>query len=149
MVCLALTRHAGQAGAKAPAAQPPALVTTCLITTDVKSLVDFHERVLQIKANRISAEYAEYPTNLGVLAVFASEAQERYIPGSVQPAQNKSAILEFRVTTLTASTNVYAVWSPRGSTDQRRSPGARARFVFAIQTGISSASGCLPPRAGA
>jgi hypothetical protein len=46
------------------------VVTTCLITTDVKNLVNFYDRVSQIEANRISAEYAEFPTNVGVLAVF-------------------------------------------------------------------------------
>lgn len=69
MVCLALTRDAGQAGATVAAAQPQALVTTCLITTDVINLNNFYERVSQIEANRIRAEYAELSTNVGVPAV--------------------------------------------------------------------------------
>jgi hypothetical protein len=32
-----------------------------------------------------------------VLAVFAAEAQEKYISGSAQAAENRSVILEFRV----------------------------------------------------
>jgi len=33
-----------------------------------------------------------------VLAIFSAEAQEKYIPGSAEAAENKSMILEFRVT---------------------------------------------------
>ena len=43
-------------------------------------------------------DYAvEFHADVGVLAIFA-EAQERYIPGSAIAANNRSAVLEFRVT---------------------------------------------------
>lgn len=79
------------------AASLPALAHTCLITNDVKRLVGFYEPVLGLKAQWSGDDYAEFHTGAGVLAIFAAEAQEKYIPGSAQAAQNKSVILEFRV----------------------------------------------------
>jgi catechol 2,3-dioxygenase-like lactoylglutathione lyase family enzyme len=77
--------------------QPPVLVNTCLITSNVRQLAAFYEQVLQRKPHQISESYVEFPTGAGVLAIFAADAQEKYIPGSAIPAMNKSAILEFRV----------------------------------------------------
>src|SRR5215469_5214056 len=73
----------------------PALVNTCLITKDVQQLTKFYAQALRIPARKASAEYAEFPTGVGVLAIFSSKAQEQYIPGSAQAASNRSAILEF------------------------------------------------------
>ena len=79
------------------ATQVPKLMNTCLITSDVNRLVQFYEQVLEMKANRSGGQYAEFPTGVGVLAIFSAEAQEKYIPRSAEAATNKSAILEFRV----------------------------------------------------
>jgi catechol 2,3-dioxygenase-like lactoylglutathione lyase family enzyme len=76
---------------------PPALINTCLITSDVARLVEFYHRVLGIPPKTASPEYSEFPTGVGVLAIFSAEAQEKYIPHSAEPASNKSALLEFRV----------------------------------------------------
>src|SRR5271165_5581194 len=75
----------------------PALINTCLISSDVKRLVDFYEPVLELKARWSGPDYAEFPGGGGVLAIFSAEAQEKYIPGSAEAAKNRSAILEFRV----------------------------------------------------
>ncbi len=75
----------------------PALITTCLITNDVKALGDFYERVLQIKPHASGDTYVEFPTAAGTLAIFDAREQEKYIPGAAQAGQNKSAILEFNV----------------------------------------------------
>jgi uncharacterized glyoxalase superfamily protein PhnB len=77
--------------------QAPVLINICLITNNVKQLATFYEQVLQRKPHEISETYVEFPTGAGVLAIFAADAQEKYIPGSAIPATNKSAILEFRV----------------------------------------------------
>jgi catechol 2,3-dioxygenase-like lactoylglutathione lyase family enzyme len=69
----------------------------CLITGKFTQLVDFYQNVLGISPRVGNGDYAEFPTGAGVLAIFAAEAQERYIPGSARPASNKSAILEFKV----------------------------------------------------
>ncbi|HXB56795.1 MAG TPA: VOC family protein [Vicinamibacteria bacterium] len=76
----------------------PTLINTCLITNNVKRLVDFYEPILAMRAKWSSEDYAEFPTGVGVLAIFSEEAQEKYIPGSTEAAKNKSMVLEFRVT---------------------------------------------------
>jgi catechol 2,3-dioxygenase-like lactoylglutathione lyase family enzyme len=58
-------------------------------------LVEFYSRILQIPAKTTGADYAEFSTGSGVLAIFSVEAQDRYIPGSAEPEMNRSAILEF------------------------------------------------------
>jgi catechol 2,3-dioxygenase-like lactoylglutathione lyase family enzyme len=75
----------------------PALTTTCLITADVKRLTEFYEGVLGVKGRPSGPDYVEFPSSAGMLAIFDAAAQEKYIPGSAQPAQNRSAILEFNV----------------------------------------------------
>jgi catechol 2,3-dioxygenase-like lactoylglutathione lyase family enzyme len=75
----------------------PKLVNTCLITNDVNRLVEFYEPILALKAKRTGEDYAEFPTGVGVLAVFSEDAQEKYIPGSAEAAKNKSVVLQFRV----------------------------------------------------
>ena len=75
----------------------PALLHTCLITSNVKRLVDFYEPVLNLKAKWSGNDYAEFATGVGVLAIFSAEAQEKYISGSAEAAKNRSLILEFEV----------------------------------------------------
>jgi catechol 2,3-dioxygenase-like lactoylglutathione lyase family enzyme len=75
----------------------PTLVHTCLISNNVQRLVDFYEPVLNLKAKWSGKGYAEFPTGAGVLAIFSAEAQEKYIPGSSEAANNKSMVLEFMV----------------------------------------------------
>ncbi len=75
----------------------PALINTCLITKNVAQLTEFYGQILRIPPKKIGQEYAEFPTGVGVLAIFSAEAQEKYIPHSASPAENKSSILEFEV----------------------------------------------------
>ncbi len=75
----------------------PRLVNTCVITNNVKQLVEFYEAILLLKARKSGENYAEFPSDAGVLAVFSAEAQKKYIPGSTEVAKNRSVILEFRV----------------------------------------------------
>jgi catechol 2,3-dioxygenase-like lactoylglutathione lyase family enzyme len=75
----------------------PALINTCLITKDVGGLAAFYVQVLQIEPHKASESYVEFRTSAGVLALFAADAQESYIPGAATPGQNRSSILEFRV----------------------------------------------------
>lgn len=60
----------------------PRLINTCVITNHVKQLVDFYESILVLKAKWSGEDYAEFPTGVGVLAIFSAESQEKYIPGS-------------------------------------------------------------------
>ena len=102
-ICLAigLSAQTPRPTAGSSAAQPanlqPVLINTCLITTDVNRLTAFYAQVLGIDPHKEGDSYAEFRTPRGVLAVFAADAQEKYIPGSAQPGENHSAILEFEV----------------------------------------------------
>ena len=89
--------HAFRTDAPLEEAARPALVNTCLITNNVARLTNFYERVLQIPPKKNGTEYVEFPTGVGVLAIFSANAQEKYIPHSAEPGNNRSAILEFRV----------------------------------------------------
>ena len=78
-------------------ASTPKLMHTCLITNNVNRLIQFYEPILALRAQKSGDDYAEFRTMAGVLAIFSDAAQEKYIPGSAQPASNKSMILEFQV----------------------------------------------------
>ena len=90
-------RAVSSGGARSDANTPPVLINTCLITKDVSGLAAFYARVLQIEPHKASESYIEFRTSAGVLALFAADAQESYIPGAATPGQNRSSILEFRV----------------------------------------------------
>ena len=66
----------------------PKLVITCVITGNVKRLVEFYEPILVLKATWTGEDYAEFSTGEGVLAIFSADAQEKYIPGSAKAAKN-------------------------------------------------------------
>jgi catechol 2,3-dioxygenase-like lactoylglutathione lyase family enzyme len=96
-LALVVTATASPVGQSVSVGHLPSLVNTCLITTNIRQLVDFYERVLGRKAVWSGDDYAAFHTGVGVLAMFSSSAQEKYIPGVTSPAQNRSVILEFRV----------------------------------------------------
>lgn len=75
----------------------PTLMNTCLISENVPRLVAFYTQILGTPAKTVGSEYAEFHTGVGVLAIFSSAAQEKYIPHSTEPGINKSVILEFEV----------------------------------------------------
>ena len=118
----------------------PALISTCVITKDVKGLVAFYEPVLKLKAKWSGKDYAEFATGAGVLAIFSANAQEKYIPGSAEAARNRTIILEFEVADVDAEyrrlKDLVKTWSSR----QPRNPGVHVRFIFAMQTETSSIS---------
>jgi hypothetical protein len=51
------------------AGHAPRLAITCVISKDVKRLVEFYEPVLMVKATWSGADYAEFRTGDAVLAV--------------------------------------------------------------------------------
>lgn len=80
-----------------PPNAPPVLIHTCLITMDVNRLSPFYTQILGIEPHKGGDDYVEFRTSRGVLALFAANAQEKYIPGSARPGENHSLILEFEV----------------------------------------------------
>jgi len=91
------THTSTRATAQSIADPAPVLTNTCLITSDVNRLADFYAKVLKLQPEKVGSGYIEFRTGAGVLAIFSSEAQEKYIPGSAKPGENHSAILEFKV----------------------------------------------------
>lgn len=85
------------ASSSSDSGRTPVLVNTCLITSNVKQLVQFYEPVLGLQAQWSGEDYAEFHTGVGVLAIFSFAAQQRYIPDVAEPGKNRSVILEFRV----------------------------------------------------
>lgn len=75
----------------------PSLMNVCLVSRDVPRLVAFYAPVLRIKPQWSGTDYVEFRSSVGVLAIFSFAAQEKYIPGVIDPANNRSAILEFKV----------------------------------------------------
>ena len=94
--------HSTHADEPSSGAAKPVLVNTCLITARFRDLVEFYRRVLSTDAQISNGNYAEFPTGAGVLAIFAADAHEKYIPGSAEPAMNRSSILQFRVSNVDA-----------------------------------------------
>ncbi|MBQ0882036.1 glyoxalase/bleomycin resistance/extradiol dioxygenase family protein [Streptomyces sp. RT42] len=73
------------------------LVSIRVITADVARLVDFYERVTSLRATWATEDFAEIRTGSGTLAIGSTRTVPIFAPGSARPADNRSAIIEFRV----------------------------------------------------
>ncbi|MFC7999872.1 VOC family protein [Streptomyces rochei] len=73
------------------------LVSIRVITADVARLVDFYERVTSLRATWATEDFAEIRTGSGTLAIGSTRTVPLFAPGSARPADNRSAIIEFRV----------------------------------------------------
>ncbi|MDN3358975.1 VOC family protein [Actinomadura sp. DC4] len=73
------------------------LVSIRIITADVARLVDFYERATGTRANRSGDDFAELHTASATLAIGSTRTVPLFAPGSADPAQNRSVIIEFLV----------------------------------------------------
>jgi len=73
------------------------LVSVRLITDDLDRLVTFYETITGLTADRPAPVFAEIRTPNGTLALGHSSTADVFGPGSVRPADNGSAIVEFLV----------------------------------------------------
>ena len=71
------------------------LVSIRIITDDVAALAGFYERVTGTTAVHLSEHFAELRTPQGTLAIGSTATVDLFGPGSVRPAANASAIIEF------------------------------------------------------
>ncbi|MDH2346110.1 MULTISPECIES: VOC family protein [unclassified Bradyrhizobium] len=71
--------------------------STRLVVRDIKTVVDFYERVTGQKAEWLAPVFAEIVTPAATLAVGAAETVALFKEGSAEPASNRSAIVEFQV----------------------------------------------------
>ena len=70
-------------------------VSIRLITDDVARLADFYELVTGGTAVRTADVFAELTTPLSTLAIGSTRTLAVFGPGVAEPAQNRSAIIEF------------------------------------------------------
>ncbi|MET7862760.1 VOC family protein [Micromonospora taraxaci] len=73
------------------------LVSVRIITGDVARLVNFYERVTGVQADWATEDFAELRTASGTLAIGSTRTVSLFAPGSAQPADNRSLIIEFLV----------------------------------------------------
>lgn len=72
-------------------------VSVRLITDNVDRLVGFYEGVSGLSANRYTEDFAEVPTQSCTLAIGSTRTVALFGAGSARPADNHTAIIEFRV----------------------------------------------------
>ena len=88
----------------------PVLQSTCLISADVRRLVEFYEPVLTRKANWSGVDYAEFPTRAGVLAIFSAADQAKYIPGWPNQQRIAASFWNSKLRTSMPNTGVFSHW---------------------------------------
>ncbi|MFI7543384.1 VOC family protein [Actinoplanes sp. NPDC049599] len=72
-------------------------VSTRIITADINRLVGFYEKVTGVPAVWGNQDFAEVRTTHGTLAIGSTRTVPLFAPGSARPADNHTAIIEFRV----------------------------------------------------
>jgi catechol 2,3-dioxygenase-like lactoylglutathione lyase family enzyme len=72
-------------------------VSTRIITADINRLVGFYEKVTGVPAVWGNQDFAEVRTAHGTLAIGSTRTVPLFAPGSARPADNHTAIIEFRV----------------------------------------------------
>lgn len=73
------------------------LVSIRLIASDMRGMVGFYETVTGLAATWYTEDFAELATASGVLAIASKGTMDRFGAGAAHPADNRTAILEFRV----------------------------------------------------
>jgi catechol 2,3-dioxygenase-like lactoylglutathione lyase family enzyme len=72
-------------------------VSLRVITNDIKRLVRFYEQITGLSATWYTEEFAELPTSSCTLAIGSKRTMELFGAGAARPADNHTAIIEFRV----------------------------------------------------
>lgn len=72
------------------------LVYARLVTKDVGPLAQFYREITRITPVG-TADYLEFRTSAGILALSSQRAMDLYGAGAAVPASNRSAIVEFEV----------------------------------------------------
>ena len=78
-------------------AHSPTLVSIRVITDDVATLAAFYERITGTAVGWSTPDFAELRTPVGTLAIGSTRTVAVLGAGSVRPADNHTAILEFLV----------------------------------------------------
>jgi catechol 2,3-dioxygenase-like lactoylglutathione lyase family enzyme len=78
-------------------------VSLRIITDDIKRLVRFYEEVSGLPATWYTEDFAELATPSCTLAIGSKRTMDLFGAGAARPADNHSAILEFRVADVDAA----------------------------------------------
>jgi catechol 2,3-dioxygenase-like lactoylglutathione lyase family enzyme len=73
------------------------LVSMRIIANDMKRLVGFYEKITGLSATWFTEDFAELPTPACTLAIGSKRTMETFAAGAARPADNHTAIIEFRV----------------------------------------------------
>jgi len=73
------------------------VVSTRIITGDIKRLVNFFEKATALPASWATEDFAEFVTGSFTLAIGSTRTLSFFGEGIAQPANNKSVIVEFLV----------------------------------------------------
>ncbi|MBL1220651.1 VOC family protein [Chryseobacterium sp. L7] len=74
------------------------LVSIRIITAYIENLVPFYEQITGVQAIQYTPDFAELKTSAGTLAIGSTRTLQFFGGETVaQPAENRSAIIEFRV----------------------------------------------------
>ena len=73
------------------------LVSMRIIANDIKRLVGFYEKITGLSATWFTENFAELPTPACTLAIGSKRTMELFAAGAARPADNHTAIIEFRV----------------------------------------------------
>ena len=93
-------------------------VSTRVITDDIKRLVRFYEEVTGLSPRWLTEEFAEFATPSCTLAIGSKRTMDMFGAGAARPADNHTAIIEFRVD------DVDKEYEKLGTGDQRLCPAA-------------------------
>ena len=72
-------------------------VSIRIITDDIRRLVQFYEQVTGLSATWSTEDFAELATPSSTLAIGSKRTMEMFGSGAARPADNHTAIIEFRV----------------------------------------------------
>ncbi|QEX17995.1 glyoxalase [Hypericibacter terrae] len=89
--------NARNRGAPRPEGKTMDFVSTRVITDDIKRLVRFYEAISGLAATWYTDDFAELKTPSCTLAIGSQRTMDLFGAGAARPADNHSAILEFRV----------------------------------------------------
>jgi predicted enzyme related to lactoylglutathione lyase len=73
------------------------LVSVRVITDQVEPMVRFYEQITGFDATRYTPQFAEVVTPAATLAIGHTDTVQLFGAGSARPADNHTAIIEFRV----------------------------------------------------
>jgi hypothetical protein len=107
-----------------------------LITDDVRRLVEFYEQATGLPARWATDDFAELVTPACTLALASTRTVQLFGEGAARPADNHSAIIEFRVDDVDKNMRSWSMSSASLSKRRRRCRGATGRCCSATLTAI-------------